>query len=122
MKFDATNCMPANDSPATSATRHSARSAFGPPITSNSTNGTSNAKIGVCRPTIAPSSDSGRPVVVERAVSGSASVPNATGTESAIRAATAAFTGWKPMPTSIAAQIATGAPAPISPSSRPPKQ
>jgi NAD(P)-dependent dehydrogenase (short-subunit alcohol dehydrogenase family) len=74
----------ANVNPATSAMRHSAFSAFRPPMTNSSTNGTSSASSGVCRPTIAPSCDKGNPVVVDKAVSGSASVPNATGTESAI--------------------------------------
>ena len=84
-------------------------------------NGTRAASSGVCRPIMRPSRSTGICVEDDSATTGSANVPKATGTESATSAQTAALIGGSPTTTSIAPQIATGAPAPIRPSRRPPK-
>ena len=84
--------------------------------------GTIRARIGVCRPTIAPRSSLGRPVISDSVTIGIAIAPKATGAVFATSATAAALIGSKPTAISITAVIATGVPKPASASSSAPKQ
>ena len=95
--------------------------------------GTTSARIGVCRPTIAPSVPRAfaserrgsllTPETIGASVTiGMASAPNATGAVFATRATTAALRGLKPSDISMTTEIATGVPKPASASSSAPKQ
>ena len=87
------------------------------------------ARIGVCRPTIAPSVSTVSPGSLlapdetsARVTIGVASAPNATGAVLAISATAAALIGWKPSAISITTVMATGVPKPARASRRAPKQ
>ena len=84
--------------------------------------GTISARNGVWRPTIAPRSSLGSPVISARVTIGMAIAPKATGAVLATSATAAALMGWKPSAISITAVMATGVPNPASASSRAPKQ
>ena len=84
--------------------------------------GTNSASSGVCRPTMAPRSSLGRPVISASVTMGMAIAPNATGAVFATSATAAAFIGWNPSAMSMTAVIATGVPNPASASSSAPKQ
>ena len=84
--------------------------------------GTRTAMNGVCRPVIAAMSASGSPVTPARAMTGAASAPKATGAVFASRDTSAALSGAMPAASSIAAEIATGAPNPARDSRSAPKQ
>ena len=84
--------------------------------------GTNSARIGVWRPTIAPRSSFGSPVISPSVMIGMAIAPNATGAVLATSATAAALIGWKPSAISMTAVIATGVPKPASASSSAPKQ
>ena len=94
-----------------------------PSITASSRNGTTRHSIAVIRPVIGEmASTSSNPPVLAAMSTGRPTAPNATGTVLASRAIIAERMGEKPMATSIAAVIATGAPNPARASSRPPKE
>jgi len=84
--------------------------------------GTISARNGVWRPTIAPRSSLGRPLIWLSVMIGMAIAPNATGAVLATSATDAALIGRKPTATSIAALIATGAPKPARASMRAPNE
>ncbi len=84
--------------------------------------GTKTASSGVWRPTIAPRSSLGRPVISASVMIGIAIAPKATGAVFATSATAAAFIGSKPSAISITAVMATGVPKPASASSSAPKQ
>ena len=84
--------------------------------------GTISARIGVWRPTIAPRSSFGRPVISRSVTIGIAIAPKATGAVFATSATAAALIGSKPTAISITAVIATGVPKPASASSSAPKR
>ena len=84
--------------------------------------GTTRARKGVWRPTMAPRSSLGRLASGASVVIGTAMAPKATGAVLATSATAAALAGWKPRPMSMTEQIATGVPKPASASSRAPKQ
>ena len=84
--------------------------------------GTNSASSGVWRPTIAPRSSFGRPVISASVMIGIAIAPKATGAVLATSATEAALIGWKPSAISITAVMATGVPKPASASSSAPKQ
>ncbi len=84
--------------------------------------GTISARKGVWRPTIAPRSSTGRPVVSDSVVIGTAIAPKATGAVLATSATEAALIGLKPSAISITEVIATGVPKPASASSSAPKE
>ena len=84
--------------------------------------GTTSARSGVWRPTIAPRSSLGRLVSGASVMIGTAIAPKATGAVLATSATEAALIGWKPRPMSMTEQIATGVPKPARASSRAPKQ
>ena len=84
--------------------------------------GTMRASTGVWRPTIAPRSSCGRPVISASVMIGMAIAPKATGAVFATSATAAALIGWKPSAMSITAVMATGVPKPASASSSAPKQ
>jgi hypothetical protein len=84
--------------------------------------GTTSARKGVWRPTIAPRSPLSSPVTSDRVVIGMAIAPNATGAVFATRAIAAALIGLKPSAIIITAVIATGVPKPASASMSAPKQ
>ena len=60
--------------------------------------------------------------MLDNVVIGIAIAPNATGTVSATRVSTTAFSGLKPRPISITEPMATGVPKPASASISAPKQ
>ena len=127
--MDATNWATPKLSPAISAGSQAWRTPRLPSTTITSTSGTITARIGVCRPTIAPSvstlsrgSSLAPDVIVPSVTIGVARAPNATGAVFAISATAAAFSGLKPIAISITTVIATGVPKPASASSSAPKQ
>ncbi len=82
--------------------------------------GTMSARIGVWRPTIAPRSSFGSPVISLSVTIGMAMAPKATGAVLATSATAAALIGSKPTAISITAVIATGVPKPARASSSAP--
>ena len=74
------------------------------------------------RPTIWEIAISGISDTLEAIMIGVPTDPNATGAVFAIRQRPAAYRGLKPRPTSIAAEIATGAPNPAAPSRNAPNE
>ena len=84
--------------------------------------GTNSARIGVCRPTIAPSVSLGSSVTLPSVRIGVAIAPNATGAVLATSASAAAFIGLKPSAISITDVTATGVPKPASASSSAPNE
>ena len=121
-KFDDRYWKTPNTTPHTSAGGHICRRPRFPSTMNTRASGTNTARIGVCRPTMAPRSSTGSEVTPARVVIGTASAPNATGAVFATRAMAAALIGRKPSAISMTALIATGVPNPASASSRAPKQ
>ena len=76
--------------------------------------GTTSARNGVWRPTIAPRSSFGSEVISDSVMIGVAIAPKATGAVLATSATAAACIGLKPTASSMAAVMATGAPKPAS--------
>ena len=94
-----------------------------PSMTASSRNGTTRHRSAVRRPVMGEiASTSSKPPVLAAISTGRPTAPNATGTVLASSAMSAERSGAKPMPISMAAVIATGAPKPARASSRPPKQ
>ena len=129
MKLAATNWARPKVTPHTIAGSHACRAPRLPSTMTTSTSGTITARIGVCRPTIAPRVSTvsrGSSLAPEDTVAsvtiGVASAPNATGAVFATRATVAALIGLKPSAISITTVIATGVPKPASASSSAPKQ
>ena len=109
-------------SPATTAGSHASRRPRRPSTMNTRMSGTKSARMGVCRPTMAPRLTGSRPVILPRVVIGTAMAPKATGAVLATRATAAALTGRMPTAISITAVTATGVPKPASASSSAPKQ
>ena len=86
------------------------------------TRGTNTARIGVCRPTIAPSVSLGSSVTLASVRIGVAIAPKATGAVLATSASAAAFIGLKPSAINITEVTATGVPKPASASSSAPNE
>ena len=113
-KFEQANWPIANAKPPTIAAGHVCRIPRLPSTMPISTSGTTRARNGVWRPTMAPRSSEGRLVTSDSVMIGVAIAPNATGAVLATSATAAAWIGLKPTASSIAAVIATGAPKPAS--------
>ena len=121
-KFDVAYCATANTTPQTNATGHVSRMPRQPSTIMTRANGTNSARIGVCRPTIAPSVSTGNSVTLPSVMIGVAMAPNATGAVLATRASTAALSGLKPSAISITDVTATGVPKPANASISAPKE
>ena len=93
-----------------------------PSMMNTSANGTKRPSSGVWRPTIAPSSCSGRPDTVASVVIGTARAPKATGAVLATNATVAALIGLNPRAISMTLVIATGVPKPARASSSAPNE
>ena len=78
--------------------------------------------IGNVRPTICEMAISGISEMREAIMMGVPTEPNATGAVLAIKQIPAAYSGLKPSPTNMAAEIATGAPNPAAPSRNAPNE
>jgi hypothetical protein len=118
-----------NATPAVSAAGQVCRRPRRPSTTATSTSGTTTARIGVCRPTMAPSvstvsrGSSFAPWVTVASVRiGVANAPKATGAVLAMSDSAAACSGRNPNAISIATVIATGVPNPANASISAPKQ
>ena len=122
MKFEVRYCASAKTRPPTTATGHAWRMPRAPSTMPIRISGTTSARKGVWRPTIAPRSSLGSPVISASVTIGMAIAPNATGAVLATRATEAALIGLKPSAISITAVMATGVPKPASASSSAPKQ
>ena len=101
---------------------HTSRIPRQPTCAATSQKGTISEKTGNCRPTMELSACRSRPVTLWSVVSGIPREPKATGAVLPMSASFAASSGLKPSPTSIAPEIATGAPNPAQPSMNAPKQ
>ena len=112
----------ANTTPQTTAAGQVSRMPRQPSTMATSASGTSSARIGVCRPTIAPSVSTGSSVTLPSVMIGVAMAPNATGAVLATKASTAAFSGLKPSAISITEVTATGVPNPASASINAPNE
>ena len=86
-----------------------------------SQNGITSEKMGSWRPTMALRASTGSPVTAASVMSGVPRAPKATGAVFPMSESPAAGSGLKPMPISMAAEIATGALKPAAPSMNAPK-
>src|SRR5262245_683306 len=89
-KLDVAYWPSANTTPHMTATGHVSRRPRQPSTIATSASGTNSARIGVWRPTIAPSVSLGRLVTLPSVRIGVAIAPNATGAVFAVNASTAA--------------------------------
>ena len=121
-KLAIANCTPANEAPQTSTAGHTPASPRQPAIATTIHAGTSSEKNGNCRPAIAEIACSSRPVTFASVTIGVPSPPKATGAVFAMSARHAASSAGKPAPTMSAAEIATGAPNPATPSRNAPNE
>ena len=108
--------------PPVRATSHVSRTPRQPSAMATSATGTKTAKIGVWRPTMAPSVSVGNPDVLASVMMGVAIAPYATGAVLATSASTAALSGLKPSASSITEVTATGVPKPANASSNAPNE
>ena len=129
-KFETANCTRAKLAPAVTTAGSTSTIRRQPASSTTRYAGTSSEKSGSWRPTMADRSRvveaTSRPRIgasrPPRVVIGMPIEPKATGAVLATSASTAAATGSKPRPASMAALIATGAPKPAMPSTSAPKQ
>ena len=120
-KLEIRNCGIAKVTPVTRIAGQIPLTPFQPAKAQISQNGTSTEKNGSCRPTIADSASSSRPVTLASVMTGVPSAPYATGAVFAIRDRPDAASGEKPSPMRIAPVTATGVPNPAAPSKKAPK-
>src|SRR6201998_3306665 len=121
-KFEVAYWPRPNTTPPVRATSHVSRTPRQPSAMATSARGTKAAKIGVWRPTMAPSVSVGNPDVLARVMMGVAIAPYATGAVLATSASTAALSGLNPSASSITDVTATGVPNPANASSNAPKE
>ena len=115
------NCTMAKLSPAARQAGHTSRVRRGPTMAATNQKGTISEKNGSCRPTMAESSLSGRPVTLASVMIGVPMAPKATGAVLPMSDSPAAGMGLNPTPISMAAQMAMGVPKPAEPSMKAPK-
>src|ERR1700739_1539017 len=99
-----------NETPTTRMAGRTSKVCAHPTLGTTRTEATLTAVKGRRRPTIALTSDSGRPETAARAWTGVPIAPHATGAVLAIRLSAAAWNGRNPRPIMNAPAIATGAP------------
>ena len=122
MKLEVAYWATPKTSPHATAAGHVSRMPRQPSTIATRTRGTNTARIGVCRPTIAPSVSLGSSVTLASVRIGVAIAPKATGAVLATSASTAAFIGLKPSAINITEVTATGVPKPASASSSAPNE
>ena len=108
----------ANETPATSRAGQTSFIFRKPQKAQTSQKGTMSEKNGSCRPTMALSWRTSRPVTPARAMIGVPSAPKATGAVLAMSDRPDAASGAKPSPMRMAAVTATGVPKPAAPSKK----
>src|SRR5262245_989395 len=112
------NWVTPKETPQTSAAGQISLVARQPAKAQISQNGTITEKNGSCRPTMAPSLITSRPVAAASPTIGVPSAPKATGAVLAISDRPAAASGEKPRPIRMAPVTATGVPKPDAPSKK----
>ena len=120
-KLEKRNCEAAKLIPATAMAGSTSMARRKPHMTTQSQSGTMTERKGSCLPTIWLMVRSEKPETCPATMTGTPMAPKATGAVLAIRQMPAAYRGWKPRPTSMAAVMATGVPKPAVPSMKEPK-
>jgi hypothetical protein len=120
--LDTTNCGTAKNRPATRQAGQISTMPRKPDMAHTSQNGTMSENSGSCRPVMAESASSFRPVTLASVMMGVPSAPYATGAVLPMSARPAAGSGLNPRPMSMAALMATGVPNPAAPSMNAPNE